>query len=137
MYQVFEHTADLGLRIEADSFEELFVEAGRALFSVLVRNLDEVRPLESRRLTVPRDEPAYWLADWLRELLYVFDTHRWLFSRFEVRLDESQLEALCWGEPIDRTRHYLDHEVKAITYHGLVCRQRDDGRWEAEVIVDI
>ena len=30
----------------------------------------------------------------------------------------------------------LDHEVKAITYHGLQVEQTADG-WLAEVIVDI
>jgi len=28
MYELFEHTADLGLRVQADSLEELFVDAG-------------------------------------------------------------------------------------------------------------
>ena len=36
----------------------------------------------------------------------------------------------------DRDRHILDHEVKAITYHGLKVEQNDGG-WLAEVIVDI
>lgn len=137
MYRVFEHTADLGLHIEADSLQELFAEAGRALFSVLVANLDEVQPRLCRPVTVPCEEPAYWLADWLRELLYVFDTEHWLFCRFDIRMDDQQLHATCWGEPVDQSRHQLDHEVKAITYHGLRCQQQPNGRWVAEVIVDI
>jgi SHS2 domain-containing protein len=38
---------------------------------------------------------------------------------------------------MDPARHTMDHEVKAITYHGLDVRQIDDGTWQAEVIVDI
>ena len=34
------------------------------------------------------------------------------------------------------TRHSLEHEVKAITYHGLRVERTEDG-WLAEVIVDI
>jgi SHS2 domain-containing protein len=43
---------------------------------------------------------------------------------------------MAWGEPLDRNRHALAHEVKAITYHRLKVEPTDDG-WLAEVIVDI
>ncbi len=57
MYEIFEHTADLGLRVRAPDLETLFVEAARALFSVIVANLDDVRPVRERSLTVggPRE----------------------------------------------------------------------------------
>jgi SHS2 domain-containing protein len=38
---------------------------------------------------------------------------------------------------MDPARHQMDHEVKAITYHGLRVARQDDGTWLAEVIVDI
>jgi SHS2 domain-containing protein len=38
---------------------------------------------------------------------------------------------------MDAARHKMDHEVKAITYHGLQVEQQPDGSWSAEVIVDI
>jgi SHS2 domain-containing protein len=46
------------------------------------------------------------------------------------------LTGKAWGEPLDRGRHELGHEIKAITYHGLKVEQTPDG-WLAEVIVDI
>ena len=56
--------------------------------------------------------------------------------RIEVHIDPQGLSARCDGEPIDSSRHQLDHEIKAITYHELQVRQRADG-WFAQVIVDI
>jgi SHS2 domain-containing protein len=47
------------------------------------------------------------------------------------------LSATCRGEQMDPARHAMDHEVKAITYHGLAVHQNADGTWHAEVIVDI
>jgi SHS2 domain-containing protein len=38
---------------------------------------------------------------------------------------------------MDPARHTMDHEVEAITYHGLYVRQNGDGTWQPEVIVDI
>lgn len=136
MFEVFEHTADLGLRIRAVERTELFVEAARALFSVFVANLDSVRCVEQRSYEVQGDADDYLLFDWLNELLYTYDTERLLLAQFDVELDDDRLRAVCRGEPIDRTRHDLEHEIKAITYHGLRVERDGDG-WLAEVIVDI
>ncbi len=136
MFEVFEHTADLGLRIRAADRTELFVEAARALFSVLVANLNSVQGVEQRTYELQGDEDDYLLFDWLNELLYTYDTERLLLAQFDVELVDDRLQAVCRGEPIDRVRHELEHEIKAITYHGLrVERVGDD--WLAEVIVDI
>lgn len=136
MYEIFEHTADLGLRVAADTLEELFVDAARGLFSMIVANLDDVRPAQERSFDIPGTAVDYLLFDWLTELLYAFDTTGLLLSEFTVRITPDGLSAACRGEPADRARHRLEHEVKAITYHGLVVRQ-ENGRWRAEVIVDI
>jgi SHS2 domain-containing protein len=136
MYETFEHTADLGLRIRAADLESLFTEAGRALFSVLVDDLSTVQPAQAQVLEVKGDDRVYLLFDWLNELLYRFETEHWLFSRFEVRFDEQGLVGTAWGEPVDTARHALAHEVKAITYHGLRV-EPSEGGWLAELIVDI
>ncbi len=136
MYEAFEHTADLGLRIQAPELHTLFAEAGEALFAAIVENLERIRPVESRSLSLRNDAPELLLFDWLNELLYLCDTQHLLFNKFDVNLKGNHLEATVWGEPRDRERHQLSHEVKAITYHGLRLDQVPGG-WLAEVIVDI
>ena len=136
MYETFAHTADLGLRVRADSREALFQDAARGLFSMLVLNLDDVQPIEEVQFELAADDVEYQLFDWLTELLYRFDTEHLLLADFDVRFDQGQLSATCRGERSDPVRHQMDHEVKAITYHGLTVTQADDG-WQAEVIVDI
>jgi SHS2 domain-containing protein len=136
MYETFEHTADLGLRVRAPDLDTLFAEAAACLFSAIVDDPGAVRP--ARRIDVKIDgaEREYLLFDWLRELLYAFDSRHLLLSRFEVRVGDAGLEGAAWGEPFDPDRHALAHEVKAITYHGLKVERAADG-WLAEVIVDI
>jgi SHS2 domain-containing protein len=136
MYETFEHTADLGLRIRAPDLDTLFAEAGLALFSAIVEELGSVRPLQRLDVQLSGDEREFLLFDWLKELLYRFDTEHLLFSRFEVKVGEGGLEGSAWGEPLDQARHALAHEVKAITYHRLKVERTADG-WLAEVIVDI
>jgi SHS2 domain-containing protein len=136
MFEVFEHTADIGLRIRAPDRQSLFADAARSLFSLLVANLDTVRSVQAKSFTIIGHGDDYLLFDWLNELLYTFETERLLFAQFEVEMDSSGVKAVCHGEPIDTTRHELDHEVKAITYHELKMEKTSDG-WLAEVIVDI
>jgi SHS2 domain-containing protein len=136
MYETFEHTADLGLRVRAPDLDTLFAEAAACLFSAVVEDLATVRPLQRIDLKIDGADREYLLFDWLRELLYRFDSQRLLFGRFEVRVQQAGLEGSAWGEPFDPARHALAHEVKAITYHGLKVERMADG-WLAEVIVDI
>jgi SHS2 domain-containing protein len=140
MFELFEHTADLGLRVSADTLEELLAEAAQGLLAMLVANPEAVRPVHSKQIDVEAAEPAYLLFDWLSELLFAFETEKVLLSAFDIRLesgtDSYKLTAGCRGEPMDVVRHQMDHEVKAITYHGLEVNQTPTG-WLAQVIVDI
>ena len=136
MHETFEHTADLGLRIRAGGLEQLFAEAAEALFTAIVEDLASVRATQQFQIELPADQREYLLFDWLNELLYRCETEHLLFGRFEVKLDEAGLHGIAWGEPLDRDRHALSHEVKAITYHALKVEQTADG-WLAELIVDI
>jgi SHS2 domain-containing protein len=136
MYEFFEHTADLGLRIRAADLDTLFAEAGRALFAAIVEDLDSVRPERAVEVRIKGDDREYLLFDWLKELLYHFDAEHLLLGRFEAHVAADGVRGTAWGEPLDRDRHALEHEVKAITYHGLRVEQTPDG-WLAEVIVDI
>jgi SHS2 domain-containing protein len=72
----------------------------------------------------------------LRELLYLFDAHRFLSAEFVIELQGDRLHARVRGEVIDPDRHQLVHEVKAITSHGLKLCKTASG-YEAEFIADI
>jgi SHS2 domain-containing protein len=136
MYETFDHTADLGLRIRAVDLDTLFTEAASALFAAIVDGLEHIQFVRSLEVERTADDLELLLFDWLNELLYRFDAEHWVFGRFQVHVDGLSLKANAWGEPLDPERHPLLHEVKAITYHGLRVERADDG-WLAEVIVDI
>jgi SHS2 domain-containing protein len=136
MHEQFDHTADLGLRVRAADLNTLFAEAGAALTAALVENPEAVAPARELLVELPRDDLDYLLFDWLKALLYHFETERLICSRFEVRVGEEGLSGVARGETFDPSRHEPAHEVKAITYHGFKVERTDAG-WLAEVIVDI
>lgn len=136
MYEIFEHTADLGLRVRAADLPLLFADAAHGLTSMIAANLEGIQPVREVPLRVESGSLDLLLFDWLTEILYLFESEHLLFSQFEVRLDGDLLQATARGESLDESRHQLEHEVKAITYHGLKVEETPDG-WLAEVIVDI
>lgn len=136
MYETFEHTADIGLRARAGDLDALFVEIAKAFFSVIVENPTEIRAVNEFSVSVETDELDDLMYDWLAELLYLFDTEHVLMCGFDVTVQDGKLTATVCGEPVDETRHRLDMEVKAITYHELKVERNGD-EWLAEVIVDL
>jgi SHS2 domain-containing protein len=136
MFELFEHTADLGLRVRAPDLESLFREAGEGFFSMIVEDWSAAQATREFGFELDAERHDDLLFDWLNELLYTFDTTRCLLGRFELHVTGTRLAARAWGAPLDLAVHRLLHEVKAITYHGLKVEPTDGG-WLAEVIVDI
>lgn len=136
MYEVFEHTADLGLRVTAGSFEQLCADAACGLFAVIAGDLGQIRPAVEERFEVPGTDPAWLLHDFVSELHAAFELRRMLFRSFQVSTDAAGLHAIARGEPYDPAAHTLAHEVKAVTQHELDVRHDATG-WHATLIVDI
>ena len=136
--EVFDHTADVGLRIKAIDLEDLFRTAAEGLFDYVVANREAVQVDRTETLTLASDSTANLLVGWLNELIFRSETQHVLFNRFEAKVSDDglALEATIGGEAIDRDRHILDHEVKAVTHHGISLEREGQG-WVAEVILDI
>lgn len=136
MYETFDHTADLGIRVRAGTLSRLYEEAAEALLSVIVADLSVIRPDRQFSFRIAGTRKDDLLLDWLNELLYMFTAERVLLRDFSVTMNTAGFDALAWGEKYTEGVHELGEEVKAITYHGLKVEQVADG-WLAEVILDI
>jgi SHS2 domain-containing protein len=136
MHELFEHTADLGLRATAPDLNALFAAMAKCLMSAVVEDPAAVRPAQEVRIELAGNDREFLLFDWLKELLLRCEEDHLLFASFDVQVSDSGLTATARGEPFDASRHVMAHEVKAITYHELKVVHNADG-WLAEVIVDI
>jgi len=135
-FTLFEHTADIGIHVEAGDLNTLFADAGCGLFAIIAGDLDEIESTHSVEIKIDGNDRDYLLLDWMTELLIQFELNKFLLSKFKVEVNKQGLSATALGEPIDFSRHRLAHEVKAITYHGLNVEQTAEG-WAANVILDI
>jgi SHS2 domain-containing protein len=136
MFELFEHTADLGLRVRAPDLDGLFRDAARGLVAMIVEPAPHGRPEGRRVIEVRGERRDFLLVDWLSELLYHFETQHQLPGTIDVTVERTGVRATVDWFPIDDRNYRLLHEVKAVTYHGLRVERTGDG-WLAEVIVDI
>jgi SHS2 domain-containing protein len=134
----FDHTADVGLTIRGDDLDDLFRTAARGVSSYIVTNLDDVRAEVREAVALQAGTTADLLVAWLGELIFRSETQHRLYSLFNVHVTEDGLSLTgeIGGERMDPSRHVLDHEVKAVTHHGLTLEREGTG-WKAEVILDI
>ena len=131
-FEEIDHTADVGIRAYGKTASEIFESAAAGMFS-LIANVDRVKPVGEEAIRLSADDLPGLLVAWLSELLYVHETQRLLFCKFEVRVRGTKLTARAWGEAIDKSRHELKLALKAVTYHRLSV---DLKKGVAEVIFD-
>jgi len=136
MFELLEHTADIGFRVRAASAAELFARAAEAL-SALAFELEDVQERQPCELSAEGWDWESLMVNWLSEVLFLLDARRLILKRFQVnQISPRNLSAQAWGEPWNPERHRAKLLIKGVTYHQLVVEQRPDG-WFAQVIVDI
>jgi SHS2 domain-containing protein len=135
-FELFEHTADLGIRVRAATAAELVAPATAGLYATM--GVLVAQPANTRREFEFRGgEPAVLLRDYLAELLYLVEEHRCIVTRVTgVELSPDRLYVTAETAPLDSQRSVLAREVKAVTYHDLALRPIPGGV-EVEFIVDI
>src|SRR5262249_15222185 len=131
-----EHTADLGLEIEAPTLPLLFERAGLGMLALAV-DLGAVAPRERMPLAVEAPALDELLHDWLQLLLVRLAAEGFAACELTVdAVDERVVRGAAVGQRIDLAGPLLQTELKGVTYHELSVRQRAGG-WTARVIFDV
>lgn len=132
-YETIPHTADLAVRVNGAGLEELFANAGFAMFDVMFVGREE--PTQSVPVELTADSLEDLLVDWLSELLFSSETLGLAFFEFDLELTDHRLRAEARGCPVDRLE-LRSPPIKAVTYHHLVIGQEGEG-WVATVVFDV
>jgi len=117
-YELVDHTADLMVKAYGNTLEECFANAGYALFDQTV-DLSGIEPKESFEIEVSGDELEDQLYAFLSELLFLEDCDGVILCELEVWFGEGKVICKGKGEILDRNKHRIRSEIKAVTYHML------------------
>jgi SHS2 domain-containing protein len=128
-YEWVDHTAELELHVEAPS-EELVLHHSMGALAELLGSASG--PRRTHQIDLDATDRATLLAEWLEELVFLAETEGFVPEEAEIVLRNTSLHAVTrgrTGEPRPL--------VKAVTYHGLRFEQREDGVWQARVVLDV
>ena len=135
-YEVFEHTADVGLHAWGRTLSELFIHAAQGMESLMVAP-EQVRVQVRREITVTGHDEVSLLIAWLSELIVLFDSEYLLFRQFEIDdISGTYLKGRASGEAYDAQRHDLGSAIKAVTWHEAAVELTGEG-YKARIIFDI
>lgn len=129
--------ADIAFEAESDTLNGLFESCAMALTDIMV-DPKTLRANGTKEISLKSDDPDRLLYDFLTELIVIKDVDSLLFLEIDVDVKSSgtELSAVLTGEPIDRVRHTLRNDVKAVTMHMFGIRNEGQ-KWKATVVLDI
>jgi SHS2 domain-containing protein len=128
-------TADIAVKIEATGLDALFSASGWALGN-LVTDMASVDPKIAHQVRFQSDDVSMMMVDWLSELLYIFETRKLLFSKFDITITDTWFSAGLHGDRVSKTTHVFRCDIKAVTWHGLSV-EKTNGVYTARILFDI
>jgi len=145
-------TADVAFEASGVTLEEVFRASADAVLQVMLSNPDALHPQVRKTIVIkletvdtvsrPIETAQCLLHDFLEKLLYFKDAENLLLRASEIKFRQDSrgrldaLEAVCLGEVMDPSRHFLETDVKAITHHHFGIAQTAEG-WTARVVIDV
>ncbi len=130
--------ADAAFLAWGKSLNELFANCAKATFEVMVDTIG-LLGREKKIIELENEKVDELLIDWLSELIFLKDRDQMLFKDFKIDISKGakyKLMAEASGEKIDKDRHELRSDVKAVTYHLLEVIEHKRN-WKAKVILDV
>ena len=132
-YEFLEHTADAKFRAYGSTLEETFINAARAMCSIMI-NPGTVQPNEVRMIEVSGSDEKSLLYNFLEEFLFLLDSEGFLLSEIEeLHIGEGKLTATLKGDKSDD--YQLDGDIKAVTYNEMEIKKGK--KVMVQVVVDI
>ncbi|NLC70941.1 MAG: archease [Desulfuromonadaceae bacterium] len=136
-FRFLEHTADMGLEVTGATLEDLFLHAAEGLRKMILGEIPAGSPDREERITLAGEDVEELLVTWLNELLFLFETRRFVPLTFGIkRIGREELTALVGGTTFAEGRFRVLREVKAVTYHLLTVEKKNRG-WRARLYVDL
>ena len=136
LYEIIDHTADLGIIVKGPDVKSLFILAAQAMTDLMVEG--EIRDKTAiRDILVEGEDFPDLMVRWLGEILYLFEGENLMVHSIEIKsISPIQLKSTLSLSSFEPEYHQVLREIKAVTYHQISVDKSDDG-WEARVIFDI
>jgi len=125
------HTADVALRITAESIEQLFIKSAEGMYALAGVKTDHTI-LSARQLIISGMDPESLLVAFLSEMLYLLEEEKIAFHYFNLGISADSVTCSITGSPVT----HLRKSIKAVTFHDLKIMKTAEG-FETTLVFDV
>jgi len=139
-YKIIEHTADIGIHVTGKNLKDIFVNSAEGMFKIIIGECQYLNKEDFiYKILLTAENREALLFAWLNELLFLSETQLVIINQFKlIKLTDYYLEAEVRGVKMNRLKHRIEKEIKAVTYHCLEIRKdKKEDVLTARVIFDI
>ena len=133
-------TADIAVEITSESLAGVFADAAEVVLDIMLGNAAVLERSVSQQLDISAPGSEMLLFDFIGELLFLKDARELLCRPVNINIQDNSgqwhLSCALEGECIDRDRHDLRIDIKAVTLHKFKLEYIDNN-WNAFVILDL
>lgn len=135
-FEIFPHTADIGIRVYGRNLKELFNNAGEGVI-YLMREEENLIEKEIYDFNINANFVELLLNKFLNEFVYLFDTKGFLAKRFKIEdFHEDRVVGKIFGEIYDKNRHKLKYIIKSCTLEDMII-ENVNSLLKVDIIFDI
>ncbi len=121
MREIFEHTADAGIRAESSTLSEAFHEVSLAFTEIITGgSLPDTK--NNFEINIESSSLDSLLVNYISHLIYLFDTENFLVSSVDVSIKSglsNTVSGILKGDFYNEAIHGYGVEIKAVSYHML------------------
>lgn len=132
--EIFEHTADTGIRLSRPTRETLFRDSAFGMFHIIAPG-NIFHPKIEYSVAVDGADDEELMVNWLSELNFYFQTEQYVPVEINIQFDKDKVIAHIKGDVLKQSIHTVETEIKAVTYHKIYVKQNN--KWHTQVIFDI
>ncbi len=139
-YRYIDSVSDVAFSANGKTVQELFLSCWDATLNVMVGNPRAIDKKITKKIEIENRALDMLLFDFLQELIYYKDAEGIFLCIEDITISQTDagntLSAEAKGERIDRPRHRILVDVKAVTMHRFSV-ERTGGIWQATVVLDV
>lgn len=142
-HKFLSHVADVRLKIEGDSIEELFLAAIEGMGNLIKKDICNPAPeqneheeegLLKEKIEISSTDPTALLIDFLSEVLTYTQVNKAVYCKVKIeKINNNFLSGTILGKHVDN----FDEDIKAVTYHEAEIKKNEAGNFETVIVFDI
>jgi len=133
-YSLIDHTADIRLRIEGSTIQELFQAALEGMSQIIVPHKCKQQFTHHVPISVTSDDTTTLLIDFLSKVLTQAVIAKIIFCSVTItQLTSTSIIGTLHGHSVTS----FHEDIKAVTYHEADVKKNDNNNYETTIVFDI